>query len=283
MNNHLQRPPAHAFFMDMQPGQRFCLYHPVAADTKIRGTVIYLHPFGDEMNMSRKMAALQAQALAAAGFAVLQIDLYGCGDSSGEFCDARWDIWKSDIAHAKKWLHDRHAAPISLWGLRLGGLLALDYAKHADDALHSLILWQPVTSGEAFLTQFLRLRLASQILDDGSENAGSTRALRDALAAGTTIEVAGYEIAPALASSLDALDMSTLAPTNATVHWIDIVADATRPMTPASARIMKVWQQQGVDLTLHRVSSVPFWSAQETVTCPELVSTTTAVMKQAAA
>lgn len=283
MRNRLSQSPAQAFFMDAKPGQRFCLYYPPATDTKIQGAVIYLHPFGDEMNMSRRMAALQAQALAAKGFAVLQIDFFGCGDSSGEFCDVRWDIWRDDIALATKWLTERHAVPISLWGLRLGGLLALDFAKHVDDAIHSLILWQPVTSGETFLTQFLRLRLASQMIDDGNEKASGTRALRETLAAGTAIEVAGYEIAPALASAIDALDVSMLTPANKTVHWIDITPDAARPMAPASARTVSIWEQQGVDLILHRVSCAPFWNAQEVITSHQLLSVTTAIMERAAA
>ena len=81
-------PPAEAFFLDMEPGQRFCLFHPPAGTC--RGAALYVPPFGEEMNKSRRMAALQARALAAAGFGVLQLDLYGCGDSSGEFAEARW-------------------------------------------------------------------------------------------------------------------------------------------------------------------------------------------------
>ncbi|HEY8100302.1 MAG TPA: hydrolase 2, exosortase A system-associated [Burkholderiaceae bacterium] len=282
MNNHSSHPPAQAFFLNAESGQRFCLYYPVAADTQIQGAVIYIHPFGDEMNMSRRMAALQAQAFATQGFAVLQMDLFGCGDSSGEFCDARWDIWKDDIALAQKWLNERHAVPISLWGLRLGGLLALDFAKHAGDAIHTLILWHPVTSSETFLTQFLRLRLANQMIDDGNEKASGTRALREILAAGTAIEVAGYEIAPAMAAALDALDISTLSPVNKRVHWIDITADATRPMAPANARTVAIWEQEGIDLTLHRVSCPAFWSAQEVVTSPELLSATASILSQGA-
>jgi alpha/beta superfamily hydrolase len=39
----------------------------------------------EELNKSRHVAAAQARAFAAAGYSVLQIDLYGCGDSSGDF------------------------------------------------------------------------------------------------------------------------------------------------------------------------------------------------------
>ena len=57
---------------------------------------IYLPPFAEELNRSRKMASLQARALAAAGIGVLVLDPYGCGDSAGDFRDARWDRNISD-------------------------------------------------------------------------------------------------------------------------------------------------------------------------------------------
>jgi alpha/beta superfamily hydrolase len=40
------------------------------------------------MNKARRMAALQARALAALGYGVLLLDLHGCGDSSGDFGDS---------------------------------------------------------------------------------------------------------------------------------------------------------------------------------------------------
>src|SRR5687767_10614876 len=56
-------------------GRRFCLFHtPQGA---VRALVFYIHPFAEEMNKSRRMAALQARSLAEAGFAVLQLDLLG--------------------------------------------------------------------------------------------------------------------------------------------------------------------------------------------------------------
>ena len=117
--------PAESFFLKTGSGERFCLYHRPHPDRECRGVLIYVHPFGDEMNKSRRMAAMQARAFAAIGFGVLQIDLFGCGDSSGEFLDARWNIWKHDLATARNWLENRVTVPVSLWGLRLGALLAL--------------------------------------------------------------------------------------------------------------------------------------------------------------
>jgi exosortase A-associated hydrolase 2 len=278
MTLNSSKPQPQAFFLSAEIGQRFCVYYPPAEGAARRGAIVYLHPFAEELNMTRRMAALQARELAAAGFAVLQIDLYGCGDSSGDFSQARWETWKRDVGLALGWLRERHAQPIGLWGLRLGCLLALDFSKDSEEALDPLILWQPVTHGENYLNQFLRLRLASQMMSEGAEKNASTGASREALAAGKSLEIAGYDLAPALATAIDALDIADMPPTNRTVHWFDIASDTSRPMVPANARVVGVWEQIGIDLQLHRVSCQPFWSTHETIACPELLATTVSAL-----
>ncbi len=274
----LKSTPAQPFFLQADCGRRFCLYHPPQAEKECRGAFIYVHPFGEEMNKSRRMAALQARAFAAMGFGVLQIDLYGCGDSSGDFSDARWDIWKQDIVAAREWLEERVSAPVSLWGLRLGALLALDFAKSAKKKFDHIILWQPVISGESFLTQFLRLRLANEMLSAGrgsGASTGGTSALRNTLRAGESLEVAGYELTPELASAIDGLKAVELAVTDSPVHWFEIVAEPGRPMTPIGGKVVSAWRQSEVKLFLHLVPCPPFWATQEIAECPELVTATT--------
>ena len=121
-----------AFFLpipSLSGGQRFCVYHPAQGGV-MRGQVLYVHPLAEEMNKSRRMAAQQARALSTAGFAVLQIDLLGCGDSSGDFGDATWSAWIDDVLAACHWLRIRRTSvnsagstksvPLWLWGLRSG-------------------------------------------------------------------------------------------------------------------------------------------------------------------
>ena len=271
--------PAEALFLDVAPGQRFGLFHAPAG--ACRGAILYVHPFGDEMNKSRRMAALQARALAAAGFGVLQLDLYGCGDSSGELCDARWDLWKQDLASASAWLQERLGQPVSLWGLRLGALLALDYAHGAAAPVAGLVLWQPVLSGSTFLTQFLRLRVASDMLASDEGAGAGTAALRAALAAGETLEIGGYELAPALAAALDTLDADSMVPA-CPVAWLEVVAQAGRQVPARSARLQADWQARGIALTAHVVPGKPFWATQEITESAALVDATVAALLEAA-
>jgi exosortase A-associated hydrolase 2 len=276
--------PAEPLFLKVGSGARFCLYHGPRPGRECRGALIYVHPFGDEMNKSRRMAAIQARAFAATGFGVLQIDLFGCGDSTGEFGDARWNIWKQDLAAAGNWLKKRMAVPISLWGLRLGALLALDFAKDRTDSFDKIILWQPVINGESFLTQFLRLRLANEMLsgDNNTPKVSGTHAMRSRLADGETLEVGGYELAPELAAAIDSLKAAELVITRSPVHWFEIVAEPGRPMTAAGARVASGWKQDGADLHVHLVPGLPFWATPEISECADLVTATTNVFADGA-
>lgn len=269
------------FFLHAGAGERFCLFHPPAgshAGSAARGAVLYIHPFAEEMNRARRMAALQARALAQAGYGVLQLDLHGCGDSSGDFADARWEGWREDLAAGAAWLAARTGAPLILWGLRLGGALALDHARQASSAPAAIVLWQPVLNGRAYLNQFLRLRVANDML--GGAESGGTAALRAQLAAGVPLEVAGYELHPRLAAAIDALDPAGLVPpTDAPpIHWFEVAAAADRPLAPAVQAIAQSWQAAGVRVEQRQVAGPQFWATPETAECPELVAVTTSAL-----
>lgn len=269
-----QHPPALPFFLNTGRGKRFCLYHKPASGLECRGAILYVPPFGDEMNKARRIVALQARAFSAMGFGVLLMDLYGCGDSEGEFRDASWQIWKEDLAVAKAWLQSNVSPFVSLWGTRLGALLALDYAS-TDEDVDALILWQPVLEGKSFLTQFLRLFSAKKMLLNKTKPQAVTTTPREALFAGASLEVGGYEIASALAAAIDELNAATLVTARNRIYWFEIVSDVAASMPPARLQAAKTWKQKGNDLQLHTVRCVPFWATQEVAECPELIAAVT--------
>src|SRR5579864_8605852 len=90
----------------LESGKRrlFGIYHAPFPGCKRHSGFIYVPPFAEEMNLARRMAALQARALAATGSGILLLDLFGTGDSGGDFCDARWELWIDDILAAADWL-----------------------------------------------------------------------------------------------------------------------------------------------------------------------------------
>ena len=261
-----------AFFLPSEPGDRFCIYYPSAEGSSGRGFV-YAHPFCEEMNKSRRMAALQSRRLAAAGYAVLQIDLHGCGDSSGDFSEARWQTWKNDLQGALAWLRSRVRGPLGLWGLRLGATLAADVARDPGLEIEDLLLWQPVASGEPFLTQFLRLRLAAEMLADGTAQTGVGE-MRQSLRRGEPLEIAGYDLHPRLAAEIDALHLADMEPAVKRVRCVEVSGLDEPRVSPATQRALDSWRAKGLDVRAAAVKGEAFWSTIEIAECAPLLAAT---------
>ena len=259
------------FFLPSEAGRLFCV-SLLPAENTLRAALLYLHPFAEETHKSRRMSALQSRRLAMAGYAVLQLDLSGCGDSWGDFGDARWERWLEDATLASQWLYE-HAGdvPQLLWGLRLGATLAVDLAAQLPRT-SGLMLWNPVTNGELFLNQFLRIKLAGEMLSEGRTQTG-TRQLRERLKSGGPVEVGGYLLAAELAEAIAARRLDAMTP-HGRVAWIDVVADVQSPTAPASQNVMRKWIDQGCTLYSTRVEGESFWATQEITECPALLEAT---------
>ena len=273
--------PRHAaaepFFLKTADGPRFCLYHAPAGPC--RGALLYIHPFAEEMNRARRMAALQARAFAARGVAVLLLDLHGCGDSGGEFGDASWDGWLRDIDAGRAWLERRSGRQAGLWGLRLGALLALQAAQRCAAPPTRLVLWQPVTAGAAYLNGFLRLRLAADMLT--GEDTGGSAALLAELRAGRSLEIAGYELSPTLGEGLLAADARQLVPPCPT-DWFELVAAPERPVPPGAARLVQAWREAGAQVGLAALCGPQFWTTPEVTEAPLLLDASCALFEEPA-
>ena len=99
----------------------------------VRGAVLFVHAFGEEMNKARHVVAHAARQLAARGFMVEVPDLYGCGDSEGTLALASVDGWLVDLASRAHALAASVDGPVHLWGLRAGALLAAALAQRLGD------------------------------------------------------------------------------------------------------------------------------------------------------
>jgi uncharacterized protein len=266
---------AEAFFLPVAGGgQRYCLFHAPAGEA-VRGAVLHLHPWAEEMNKSRRMAALQARAFAAAGFAVLQFDLYGCGDSSGDFADASWAGWLADVHTAADWLAARHpAAPLTLWGQRAGCLLATAAAATMRRPCRFLF-WQPPASGKLLLQQFLRLRAAAEMA--GGDSKAVLDGVRRELAAGRAVDIAGYALPAALAQGLEAATLE--APARASqVAWLEVSAAEEAALLPASLPRIEAWRAAGHAVHAQVVRGPAFWQTTEIEDAPRLIDASLAAL-----
>lgn len=261
-----------AFLLDAPAphgGQRFCIHH--APEGQVRGVVVQAHAFAEEMNKCRRMAALQSRALARAGYAVLQIDLLGCGDSSGDFGDATWDAWLADLDLAARWLRQRHDAPLHWWGIRAGALLAEQAAERWPGA-SDLLLWQPTPSGATVLQQFLRLKAAAALSQN--ENKGLLARLKEELACGQPVDVAGYVLNPALTSALDAARLTPPGGGTRRLAWLEVTPRAEASLLPASEPVLQRWRDAGHAVQARAVEGPTFWATVETEDAPALLDAT---------
>ena len=263
---------------DTPLASRFVIHHP-ARPGPPRALVVYVHPFAEEMNKSRRMAGLQARALARSGWFVLQVDLHGCGDSDGDFADATWERWISDGHHAADWLHRRSGFAPALWGLRAGCLLVTAVASRLASPT-DLVFWQPVSSGKQHLQQFLRLRLAGALLG-AQPAADGTGGLRGQLDGGAVIEIAGYSLSPGLALGLDAARLAPPAG-SARLFWLEVCAGETVELSAVARLAIQTWQSAGWRVCAMAIAGASFWQTAEIEELPGLIEATTELLGCAA-
>ncbi|MBC7704408.1 MAG: hydrolase 2, exosortase A system-associated [Rhodoferax sp.] len=270
------------FFTQLQPGElgrRFCVWHAPAGWTVPLGLVVHVHAFAEEMNKSRRMVALQARTLSAEGYAVLQTDLLGCGDSAGDFADATWGAWLQDVVAACALAQTRFtqlwpgapAPALWLWGQRAGALLAAQ-AVHSLGEQWNLLLWQPSTSGKSVLQQFLRLDTVGSLMGKGGERSPA----KAELGAGRCANIAGYAITPALAQGLEAarLEAPVVAAHCARLEWIELGAHPSGAANAAVQPVLQSWADAGWAVR-HRSAVGPgFWLTTEIQEAPALLRAT---------
>lgn len=274
----------HPVFLSGPSGPLFALHLPPATSTSSLQYLIHVPAFAEEMNRARHLVAMQARAFADRGVGVLILDLFGTGDSAGDFADATWAIWKEDVALAVDWLRQLGAEHIALWGLRLGCLLALDFVQQREKGLDGLLFWQPLLDGKVALDQFLRLQVAAGAIGRGGKE--TVQGLRSRLTAGEPLEIGGYEVPPVLAYELDRCSFSSLGmPVVDKVAWLEIrgvtkpiadlsVTESDARLFPASQTVADDWRLSGCNLGVAQVSAFSFWQSHTVEPMPELLSET---------
>jgi len=262
------------FFLPLESGQRFCLYHPAVSTSASSDCVLHIHAFAEEMNKCRRNAALLARKLASEGIAVLQIDLLGCGDSSGEFADANWAIWQQDLLEALHYLRQRHDGKIHLWADRLGALLAAELITQHNAQVDQILLSQPVFDGDQYIHQLKRSLVARAMLNPQGSDPTTV--------ATSHVEIAGYELSNNLMNTISNRTISTSALAARQIHWIEIVKQLPATLPPARQKVLDQWLQLGNPVQLHYVQGEPFWQTPEVSISEAWINACVAVFKDQA-
>ncbi|QID18527.1 hydrolase 2, exosortase A system-associated [Nitrogeniibacter mangrovi] len=268
---------ARPMFLDLNGRRLFTLQ--IVPTGPITGALLYLPPFAEEMNRCRSHVVSQARALAARGYHTLILDPYGTGESEGEITDADWDAWRLDALEAARWLVAETSAPLTLWGIRTGALLAAELVASGDTPpLQQVLFWQPVLDGKLFLNQHLRLRIAAQMFTEGEKETGDT--LRNRLNAGETLEIAGYPLTGRLAGQLGSLrmDASVEHLAQVPVCWLEVVAKAGQALALPSRKLIDTLGEAGGRVHVESVACPMIWQLHERAEAPQLETATLALL-----
>jgi len=240
-------------------------------------SVLVVPPFAEEMNKSRPSIAQLADGLASRGIATLLPDLGGTGDSDGEFGEADWAAWRRDLVATARWADAEGWTVDALLAVRLGCTLAAEAVREMPGRISRSVFWAPVAEGQAYLTQFLRLRVAATMMSSGS--AESIANLRSRLTGGSPVEVAGYALGPLLASQIEQIRLADMiSPALGRLCWME-VSRAEPPEIPVGAsRAIERARACGIAIAPLAIAGEPFWAAAETVVNRPLVDGTIAAL-----
>jgi len=256
-----------------------------------RAQAVFFPAFGDEMNQTRRMVKLAAEALAERGIDSVVFDPHGTGDSSAGFEEATVERWLADcktiVARVQREQSGQAEPgeqggqpghlPLLLIGCRLGVALAVETSRALQQPAAALIGWAPVFQGRQQLSGMLRADKVARMQKSEAAPAAEPKAL---WAAGQSAWLGGYPISPALAEQLEALDAAGR-PNAARATLIDVrVPVGNEPVSPAEPlkKRGESWASQGVPTDVQAVPGAGFWNVADLVDVPDLVEATLAAV-----
>ena len=260
------------FFLDGPNGRIFCLlFTPADGVHSDSPLIVHVPPFGEEMNKSRKMIVTQARELAEAGGCVLLFDLYGTGDSEGEFEEAGWEGWLRDLDFVSHWAVARFPdASLWLWGLRMGCLLIAEYLATSSLAGVRAVFWQPLYSGGSVVGQLRRLSRLSTL-----EQAGKGGLHWSGDQERGWVEVAGYRVSKGMIDSLSDQGFNTEGLRKADrVSWLEVNVSGNGKLSHSARKQLDHLHRNNVTVDHQVINGEPFWLTPEIAVVPGLVEAT---------
>jgi exosortase A-associated hydrolase 2 len=228
------------------------------------------------MNKSRHMLALLGQRLASAGMLYILSDLYGTGDSEGDFEQATWEQWTSNVCNVADSLTEHGIASLDVVALRSGAFLIPGLDRSAYSRPKKIVLWNPVQKGAKMIDQLLRSKV---IKDSAIKDPASVATVRDEIRRAVEMEIAGYRITDDLVSSVDRLELSRLnLPRDSEVHWIELSPVDTDRVPPGVESVKDAWLERVKSVSYSRVVGPQFWMGPEIDLVPEFISQTSEIL-----
>jgi uncharacterized protein len=171
-----------------------CYTPPRPANSRSCGVVL-CYPMGQEYIRSHRTYRQLATRLSTLGFPVLRFDLSACGDSPGDCEDGRIEHWLADLSIAIGEIRKRCGSiKICLAGLRLGGTLSMLAGARRGD-IDSLVLWDPVADGRAYVQELVAAQPPATPRSDQTPQ---------------PVEILGFPLSDLLREDLYAIDLFSI-------------------------------------------------------------------------
>jgi len=155
---------------------------------------LFVHAFGEEKLWAQRVFVNYARKLSADGYGALRFDLFGHGDSEGDFRDATVNGWLRDIGHAWRTVNDMSggSGQIGIIGVRLGATLGI-MASESIENVKAVVAWEPIVDGAKYASEIVRSNIAMQSTIFGEIKYNRT-ALENRMKENMPLNCEGYEI-----------------------------------------------------------------------------------------
>jgi len=187
------------FFFGTNERRIFGIYEPAARGAFGKRAAVLCYPWGSEYIYAHRSIRQLAIKLSAAGFHTLRFDFFGTGDSAGDLADADLAGWEADVESAMEEIKSiAGIGQIALFGVRLGATIAASVAARLSRKVDSLVLWDPIVSGEEYLRQ---LGVVSQSTPDQIYSIPT---------AGNALEIQGFPLTIPMMREFYSIELSNL-------------------------------------------------------------------------
>lgn len=235
--------------------------------------LILMQPFAEEQNRLRRVFRQFAVQLQQHGWEIWLPDLFGTGDSDGEFEHIDFYLWQQDLARliSERLKGER---PYSLLACRFAALQLIDLvANYNVPEPNNLILWQPVLDVKIFWHQLWRQIQASEMMYKKEKVS-----LSDKLHLEQKIDLAGYEITAHFYQQVLSFAPNFNVLASSPLLWLE-----SSVQTTPSIAAQKIWQQLPNNSFRRRLTTVdtPFyWLSQEAVDTKLLIKNTLEFLRE---
>ncbi|WP_137918849.1 alpha/beta hydrolase [Hydrogenophaga sp. 2FB] len=184
-----------------QARQLYGIFHPANPRRPTGMAVLLCNPFGQEAVRLHRLYRVLADRLSHHGTHVMRFDYFGTGESSGDDEEGELGGWCADLQLADHELRQRSADSRVSWvGARLGATLAALASTNAPRAPDTLVLWEPILNGPAYLKELA-----------GADAKSLDSLLRKPTApTSPNTEFIGFGVGPKLVAQVEQLDVSPL-------------------------------------------------------------------------